>query len=134
MNARATAQALAPGARCATHGERGATGLCHRCGDYLCGLCAKPLAGRLFCGKCAERLIEGHAPRASRALVLGLLSVHGLFFLAPVAAVLGAQELRAIGAGESPLGGRGLALAALWLGVAGIAMALSIAAVFLAMR
>lgn len=134
MSARASAQALSPGARCATHGERGATGLCHRCGDYLCGLCARRLAGRLFCAKCATRLTEGHAPRAARALVLGLLGVHGLFFLAPVAAVLGALELRAIGAGESPLGGRGAALAAFWLGLCGIAMPLSIAAVFLGLR
>lgn len=134
MSARAAAQALSPGARCATHAERGATGLCHRCGDYLCGLCSKRLSGRLFCGKCAERLTEGHAPRASRAFVLGLLGVNFLFFLAPVATVLAAQELRAIRAGESPLGGRGVALAALWLGLAGIAMALSAAAVFVATR
>ena len=114
--------------------ERGATGLCHRCGDYVCGLCAKRLADHLFCGSCAERLTGGHAPRASRALVLGLLGVNFLFFLAPVATVLAAQELRAIRDGESPLGGRGVALAALWLGLAGIAMALSAAAVFVATR
>jgi hypothetical protein len=132
MSARAAAQALTPGARCATHAERGATGLCHRCGDYLCGLCAKRLEGRLFCAGCAERLTGGHAPRAARALVFGILGVNFLFFLSPVALILGAQELRAIAAGESPLGGRGIALLALWLGIAGIAMAASGVAVVVA--
>ena len=120
------ARALTPGARCARHGERGATGVCHRCGDYLCGLCAKRSEGRLSCEVCAERLTRGHGARAARALVLGLLGVHGLFFLSPVAAVLGAIELRAIRDGDSPVGGRGPARAALALGICGVLMPVSI--------
>ena len=77
---------------------------------------------------------QAHSPRAAHALVFGLLGVNLLFFLAPVAVVLASQELRAIRAGESPLGGRGVALAALWLGLAGIAMALSATATIVAMR
>ena len=74
-------------------------------------------------------LTSGHGPRAARALVLGLLGVHGLFFLSPIAAVLGAIELSAIRDGQSPVGGRGAARAALVLGLCGIAIPISVLAV-----
>lgn len=127
-----SARALAPGTHCAQHVDRVAMGMCHRCGAYLCGLCAKGLADRTFCEACAERLTTGHGPRAARALVLGLLGVHGLFFLAPVAAVLAAIELTAIRDGQSPVGGRGPARAGLALGLCGIAMPVSVLVVVLA--
>lgn len=78
------------------------------------------------------QLTRGHGPRAAHALVLGLLGVHGLFLLSPVALVLGALELGAIRAGESPVGGRGAARAGLVLGLCGIAMPLSILLVMMA--
>lgn len=119
-------RALAPGALCARHPERAATGRCHACGTHLCGLCARRLADRLYCEACADRTTRGHGSRAARAFVLGVLGVHGLFFLGPIAAVLGALELAAIRAGRSPVGGRGIARAALALGLCGIAMPVSI--------
>jgi hypothetical protein len=117
---------LGAGARCPRHPARAATGVCQRCGDFLCGGCARRLDTRLYCEGCAARLATGHSPRSTHALVLGVLSVHGLFFLAPVAAVLGALELGAIRQGEAPLGGTWLARAGLVLGLCGVAMPVSL--------
>jgi hypothetical protein len=122
--------ALGAGARCSVH-QRFATGVCSRCGDYVCGGCGRRLADRLFCQGCGARLAEGHAERAGRAYVLGLLGVHGLLPLAPIAALLASLELSAIAAGRAPLGGRTLARAGLWLGVAGTLMAGGLALVLL---
>ncbi|MDC0711878.1 hypothetical protein POL68_25645 [Stigmatella sp. ncwal1] len=44
---------LAP--RCATHLDEGATGTCSRCGTFFCGLCARTVLGRTYCGACAAR-------------------------------------------------------------------------------
>src|SRR5262245_34415577 len=90
------AAALQPGARCAAHAARAATGVCSRCGDYLCGLCGKRVSERLHCPRCAERVLREHSPRAVRAFVLGLCGVHGLFVLAPIALALAVAELGAI--------------------------------------
>jgi hypothetical protein len=127
------ASALMPGARCARH-DRSATGVCGRCGDYLCGGCGRRVAERLYCSACAERLTHEHSARAVHALVLGLLGVVGLFFLAPAALVLASMELTAIRSGQAPLGGRGLAAAGLILGLCGVAMVASAALLFLALR
>lgn len=126
--------ALQAGARCAKHAARAATGVCARCGDYLCGLCGRRVAERLYCQPCSERLTGEHSKRSVHALVLGLLGVHGLFFLAPIALVLSGLELGAIRAGEAPLGGRGLARAGLALGTFGIAIPISILLVWWAAR
>lgn len=127
------ASALLPGARCAKH-DRPATGVCGRCGDYLCGGCGRRVAERLYCTACAERLTTEHSSRAATAFVLGLLGVVGLFFLAPAALVLASMELTAIRGGEAPLGGRGLARAGLLLGGCGIAMVASGALLWLGLR
>jgi hypothetical protein len=119
------ASALQAGARCAKHSARAATGVCARCGDYLCGACGRRVAERLYCDACAQRLVGEHSKRSVHALVLGLLGMHGLFFLAPVALVLSGLELGAIRSGEAPLGGRGLARAGLVLGTCGIAIPVS---------
>src|SRR5690349_12002555 len=63
--------ALLPGARCAKHVQRMATGVCSRCGDYLCGLCGRRVELSLCCEGCAEHLTREHSPRAFRAFVLG---------------------------------------------------------------
>lgn len=127
------ASALMPGARCARH-DRPATGVCGRCGDYLCGGCGRRVGERLYCSACADRITTEHGSRAVTAFVLGLLGVIGLFFLAPAALVLASMELTAIRAGESPLGGRGLARAGLLLGACGSAMLASGALLWLGMR
>jgi hypothetical protein len=134
MTSGSTASALLPGARCAKHGERPATGVCGRCGDYLCGLCGRRVGDRLHCAGCAERSAMEHSRRAAQALVLGLCSVHGLFLLAPLSLSLSLRELSAIRAGEAPEGGRDLARAGLWLGALGLAMPLSAALVWIALR
>jgi len=128
------ASALLPGARCAKHGNRAATGVCTRCGDYLCGGCGRRVAERLYCGGCAERITIEHSRRAVYALVFGLCGVHGLFPFAPAALVLAGLELGAIRAGEAPPGGTGIARAALWLGLCGVVMPLSAALVWMAAR
>jgi hypothetical protein len=116
------ASALQAGARCAAHGERAATGVCSRCGDYLCGACSQRVGERLSCARCAERVVREHSPRSIRAFVLGLCGVHGLFFLAPVALVLALTELSAISAGAAPVGGIGFARGGLVLGAIGLLM------------
>lgn len=123
------ASALLPGARCARHGQRSASGVCGRCGDYLCELCGRRTGERLYCENCGERMQTEHSPRAVHALVLGLASVHGLFVLGPAALLLAWLELAAIRAGDAPLGGTGLARAGLILG--GCAIAIPISAVCL---
>lgn len=130
----AASRGLVPGAACARHAQRVATGVCTRCGDYLCGLCGKRVEARLYCPPCAERLGSEHGRRATYAFVLGLSAVHLLFFLAPIAIALAVLELWEIRAGQSPLGGRGLALAGLWLGVAALLMAGSSVALFFVWR
>lgn len=121
---------LPPGARCPRDVERAATGLCARCGDYVCGSCARRVDDRSYCPPCAERLTSDHSPRAIRAFVLGAIGVHGLFFLSPVALALAISELRAIEAGESSRAGRTFARIALGLGIAGLVMPLSVGAVW----
>jgi hypothetical protein len=121
----AAASALVPGARCAKHAARAATGTCARCGDYLCGLCGLRVGERLHCQSCAARVTREHSARASAALVLGLLGACGLFVVAPAALTLAVLELQAIASGAAPIGGRGLARAALALGAAGVLMLLS---------
>lgn len=125
MSAESTAGSLLTGARCARHASRVATGMCARCGDYVCGACGRRAGERLFCEGCAERTRIEHSPRAVRGFVLGLLGVHGLFVLAPVALVLSLLELAAIKSGHAPLGGNAFARAGVWLGVSGIALPLS---------
>jgi hypothetical protein len=131
MSSSQAASALLPGARCASH-DRPATGLCSRCGDYLCGACGRRVGARLCCGACAGRLREEHSGRSVLAAVLGMLGVLGLLFLSPVALVVASAELRAIRAGQAPLGGLGLARAGLIFGGCGLAMAASAVAVWLA--
>lgn len=125
--------ALSPGARCGAHG-RPATGVCGRCGDYLCGGCGRRVDARLFCERCARRLATEHSRRSVYALVFGLLGAAGLFFLAPVAIVVSSVELHAIRDGEAPLGGRGLARAGLASGVGAMAMAASLATLWVALH
>jgi len=121
---------LLPGARCAVHASRPATGVCNRCGDYLCGLCGRRVGDRLHCPGCAERLTREHSKRALRAFTLGLCGVHGLFFLSPIALVLALVELSAIRNGDAPVGGSGFARAAFVLGACGIVMPLAALLVF----
>jgi hypothetical protein len=96
--------------------------VCGRCGDYLCGACGRRVGERLYCADCATRLTAEHSPRSTHAFVLSLLSIHGLFPLAPVALVLASLELAAIRAGQAPLGGRILAYAGLIFASSALAM------------
>ena len=130
----AASSGLVPGAACARHPQRVATGVCARCGDYLCGLCGRGVEGRLYCVPCAERLSSEHGRRAVHALAVGLASVHLLFFLGPVAIALGGLELWEIRAGKSAQGGRGMALAGVLLGSASLLMAAGAAALVLFWR
>jgi hypothetical protein len=123
--ARSAASALLPGARCAKHEARPATGVCARCGDYLCGACGLRVDDRLCCSPCAARITREHSRRSELAFVFALLSVHGLFPLAPVALALALAELAAIRAGHAPVGGRTLARAGLAFSLCSLAMAIS---------
>lgn len=69
------------------------------------------------------------SPRAKRALVLGLVGLHGVVVLLPVAAWLARAELRAIEAGDAPPAGRPWAQGALAASLAGALVWLVVAAV-----
>ncbi len=47
-----TAATEADGGRCAYHPERGAVGICARCGSFHCADCFRELAGRRLCAGC----------------------------------------------------------------------------------
>lgn len=44
------------GAPCAGHSGNPATGVCERCGDFMCGLCTTHVEGRSYCPKCFDLL------------------------------------------------------------------------------
>jgi hypothetical protein len=135
MSEPSAAGALVPGAKCRAHPQRSATGVCARCGDYLCGACGRRVGARLHCVSCATRTLGEHSKRAAYALVIGLCSVlPPLYFLSPVALVLSVLELTAIRDGAAPLGGRAAARAGLLSAVAGLAMPVSLALAYLATR
>jgi hypothetical protein len=119
------ASALLPGAKCATHAQRPATGVCTRCGDYLCGGCGRRVGARLYCPPCGERVKQEHGPRAVRSLWMGLLSMHGVVVLAPFAIVFGVLELGDIRDGRAPVGGLWLARVGLYAGILGLVIPLS---------
>ncbi len=43
-------------APCATHPGNRAAGICERCGDFMCRLCATPAEGRVYCPRCFDLL------------------------------------------------------------------------------
>jgi hypothetical protein len=134
MTEASPAGSLSPGAVCAKHAARAATGVCGRCGDFVCEACGRPSGERLYCEGCAERVASEHGKRAVHAFLLGLLGVHGLFVLSPVALTLALLELSAIRSGDAPLGGAGLARAGLALGACGIAIPISVLLAWVATR
>lgn len=80
-------------------------------------------------------------PRASTAMVLGIVSVAGgmlcylPFFIAPFAWVMGGKAVREIDASQGKLGGRGMAQAGYILGIIGsilLGIALLVIAAFVA--
>lgn len=44
-------------APCAKHELNAAAGICGRCGNFICALCATPLGGVEYCTACFERLL-----------------------------------------------------------------------------
>lgn len=43
-------------APCVAHPENPAAGVCERCGDFMCRLCATMVEGRVYCPKCFDLL------------------------------------------------------------------------------
>ena len=43
-------------APCSAHPGNPATGICERCGDFMCRLCATPAEGRVYCPRCFDLL------------------------------------------------------------------------------
>src|SRR3712207_1972978 len=74
---------LLPDARCAFHANNPAAGVCERCGDFMCGLCATPVEGRSYCPRCFDLLFQRGSlsfaqagfSTPSTALTLAILSV-----------------------------------------------------------
>lgn len=130
---------LPAGARCANHAEQGAVDVCSRCGSFVCADCVQIFREEtVYCLACFERAgVDRASRRSTAALALALVSALPVaagcllgraLAVAPVAGwvaalglsvsslVLGRVELNAIRRGDAPLGGRGRAWVALWLG------------------
>ncbi len=137
----------APSSPCAHHPGNAAVGVCDRCGDFICRLCATPIEGRVYCPRCFELLFDRgslgfkqrafHRPAiAATTAVLALLgSVIPCYGLAAVptgaiaiwVAVLALREID-----RSPdLPGRRAAVVAIWLGSLAALVTLSETALFI---
>ena len=127
------------GVRCANHQGNAAIAVCSRCGDFICGLCAIAVNGRIWCPRCFEyRLTKGDlappSPAANMARVALYMAIAGLL-LAPC--TLGVSSLffgiGAIICGERAMKrarekgsseGRGAAVAAVTIGIIDIFLTL----------
>ena len=67
---------------------------------------------------------EGSSNTPVISLVLGILGIICCGLLAPVAWIMGSQELKAIKAGTSPASGEGMAKAGMILGIIGTVLLL----------
>jgi hypothetical protein len=77
---------------CASHPSEASSGVCERCGDFLCAACSRFLDYRRYCERCVSRMREQSRERDRRVLVtvIGLLAlVHlGPWLLLLLAAAL----------------------------------------------
>lgn len=116
---------------CAHHPGVSAIGVCTNCGRAMCGDCRMEIGGRLLCRTCVsmgaglpKRPAGASAGPSATAITAFVLSVTGLFIcLTGIPGfVLGLAELKKINRGESPMEGRGFALAAAIIGgiIAGV--------------
>lgn len=97
---------------CEGHGEHGA---CVRCGTFICPACRRWLAEKPHCRECIERIGSKPSARATAAAAIATLGL-GCLVVGPIAAILGALELRAIKAGAAPPAGESFAWVGLVLG------------------
>lgn len=106
-------------ALCAAHPDVPATGVCRRCGGFLCAGCSRPYQQDVMCGDCYARL--WFAPEVSKlAWAAFWLSILGMVaFLVPgvFAWMVAEVELRRIARGESPPGGKTFAQSARIVGM-----------------
>lgn len=103
------------GARCALHSTSPASGVCDRCGAFVCFNCETLFEGKRYCPNCAKKMVQPlvrGSNQAYAAVVLGVMGLHCMFPLGIVGLVLGFLEEGAINRGESPEAGRGLVKAA----------------------
>lgn len=126
MDAKATS-VPATGARCAQHPETPASGLCDRCGAFVCFECELPWENRSYCPPCSHRVkgLFGGSWFSIFAAIAAFLSL-GCGALGLVAIVLAAVDLARIAAGHGQRGGLKLDLIAIGLGVIGLAIGAAI--------
>lgn len=111
---------------CAFHPGIGAIGVCTNCGRAICGECRMELGGKLLCRTCVSmgagipvtKPVRAPAGPSGVAITAFVLSVVGFFFCITgiPGFVMGLSELKKINRGESPVAGRGFALAAAIIG------------------
>ena len=101
---------------------------CSRCGAFACAACATSYDYLPFCQACYARLPHAapYSRQAAVALGFGILGGLLCFPLGLVGVVLGQIELSKIDAGESPHGGRGMALGAIVFGAIGLVMSVAL--------
>jgi hypothetical protein len=75
-------------APCSAHPGNPAAGICERCGDFMCRLCATPAEGRVYCPRCFDLLYNrGALQYTQRQFVLPGLTL-GLGIAAVVCALM----------------------------------------------
>lgn len=86
------------GAHCARHFDKPATGICARCGDFLCAACALPRQQKIYCYKCIAKIAPAPDLPTSVWVWGGHLIFRDALLVFPVAAVAFAARLFWIGA------------------------------------
>ena len=113
-------------ARCALHPDQAATATCARCGSFVCAGCAVPRDAQAYCRPCDVRQPAPvrPSPRATAALILGILGLNCLGVPGIVGLVLSYKELAAIRRGESTSASESAANAGRILGWISVAIVL----------
>ncbi len=120
-------QEVPAGALCGEHPEVAATGICDRCGRFLCHDCTREKPRGVFCPPCGARFLSNidASWSAIAAVILSFASL-GCSPLGVVAILFALKDLAFIRMGKAPPGGLKLDLIALGLGAAGLLIGVAI--------
>lgn len=121
------------GATCPLHSSALAVDVCERCGRFVCGDCVVLRDERTLCTECAAAPASA-SPRATLALVLGLLGFVCCVPLSMAAVAVGRVEERAIDRGDAPREGLRRARWGVRLGIAQLALFSLLIVSFIAWR
>ena len=113
-------------ARCPTHPEVSARGVCARCGTFVCIDCSVTREGGLFCIRCEARTLRDASWLAIASAIVGFLSI-GCGPLGVVAIGLGGADVVRVKLGAAPKDSLKLDALGIGLGRVGLALGAAIA-------